>query len=53
MSAPDRSALLSELAGIFWAAMKETPGQMAAPFVAFWREVLKWGDPKEGIFKQE
>jgi hypothetical protein len=49
----NRSGLAAELAAIFWAAAKETPGQMAAPWVAFWREVLKWGDPERGTIKRE
>jgi len=53
MSAKNRSTLAADLAASFWMGVKEAPGQMAAPFVAFWREVLKWGDPERWTIKRE
>ena len=47
MTGKDFSAFAADMATTFWNAMKETPGQMAAPFVAAWRETVKLATPEE------
>jgi hypothetical protein len=37
--------IVSEVASVFWNAIKETPRQMVAPYVAAWRELVKNATP--------
>jgi hypothetical protein len=34
-----------EFATVFWNAVKETPGQMFAPYIAAWKAVVKNSTP--------
>jgi hypothetical protein len=48
-------SIVSEVASVFWSAMKETPRQMVAPYVAAWRELVKNATParpKDGEKRQ-
>jgi len=37
--------LTKEIATVFWNAVKETPGQMFAPYVAAWKAVVRNSTP--------
>lgn len=39
------TGMVAELTAMFWNAVKETPRQMAAPYVAAFREIVKLATP--------